>query len=140
MREVNFQGQSVTPERAYPSDRQPVAAVEGGLVREVQISGQYGATFEVWNPSKDELVRTVAKEPAFLVDARGKWVAWLADTGLHVTDVSTGADRVVQRPSDRLAFTSKGRLSPDGTILAANMVEASSVGSPQPRTHALRDR
>jgi hypothetical protein len=133
VREVNLQGQPVTPERAYPSDRQPVAAVEGGLVREVRTSGQYGATLEVWNPSKDEVVRIVAKEPAFLVDARGKWVAWLADTGLHVTDVTTGADRVVQRPSDRVAFTSKGSFSPDGTTLAANTVEASSVGSPQPR-------
>ncbi len=132
VREVDLGGQVVVAPQTYPPERRPVAAVEGGLLRQVQTPGVYGDTFDLWDPGRDAVVRRVANEPAFFVDARGKSASWLADSGLHLTDVTTGLDRIVQRPSNRLAFTSRGRFSPDGRYLAAQMVDASSVGGPQP--------
>lgn len=130
--EVDLSGAVTTPEARFPEGRVPVAAVTGGLVRERRTE-DYGVGLEVWDPRSGEVVRPIAERDAFLLDAAGARVAWLSGSdGLHVTDVASGTNAVVSRPSDSLAFSTYARFSPDGRRLAVDMVDVAAVGAAVP--------
>jgi hypothetical protein len=61
--------------------------------------------------------------------ARGDAVAWIEDQAcgvtacpLHLTTITTGADRVVQPPPGSAGFLAGGAISPDGRFLAAHVL------------------
>lgn len=127
--EVDQSGRVTTPLVSYDLNYRPVAAVDGGFVRERRTGSQDALDF--WNPRTGE-VRQIAGNGR-LIDVHGSTVAWLGDRdGLHLTDVRTGTDRVVRRPSEAVVFSGSGAFSPDGRRLAAQMVDAVEVGGSPP--------
>lgn len=128
--EVDFTGRITTPPQSYVLGRYPVAAVEGGLIREAK-TGAYPGGLEFWEPTSGT-VRPIASNGR-LVDVHGSTVAWLGDgDGLHLTDARTGTDRVVRQPSEAVVFFGNGAFSPDGRRLAIHMVDAADVGGSPP--------
>jgi hypothetical protein len=95
---------------------------------------------EVWNPDGANIIRRLGWT-YFVLDSRGSVVAWTEAGGasctsgecrLHITDVSTGSDRVIVAPAGSHGFLGGGAIAPDGRTLAAFI-----NGSADHRTAAL---
>jgi hypothetical protein len=100
-----------------PLGRRPVAGVPGGLL--VDVVGPDGG-LAVWDLRAGRLrQRLHAGSPVGFVAARGRLVAWVEGSTLHLGDLATGQDRVVAPPAGSDGFTSAGAFSPDGRVLAA---------------------
>ena len=89
----------------------------GGLL--VQVAG-VGGGLAVWDPRTGRLSRRVAgaAAPAVVV-ASGRMAAWVEESALHLTDLTTGRDRVVLPPPGSDGFAAPGAFSPDGRMLAS---------------------
>ena len=100
-----------------PLDQRPVTGTSGGLL--VQVAG-VGGGLAVWDRRTGRLSRRLAgaQAPAVVV-ASGRMAAWVEESALHLTDLSTGRDRVVSPPPGSDGFAAPGAFSPDGRMLAS---------------------
>jgi hypothetical protein len=97
--------------------QRPVAAAPGGLL--VHVVGA-GGGLAVWDPRTGKLGRRLtAGATLAAVAARGRAVAWVEGSVLHLGDLATGRDRVVPAPPGTDGFAAPGAFSPDGRTLAA---------------------
>jgi hypothetical protein len=110
-------GGAVPARGVLPLDRRPVAGVPGGLlVHEIGPS----SGLAVWNPGTGRLGRRLVTAATLTgVAARGRAVAWVEYSTLHLGDLATGRDRVVAPPPGTDGFAAPGAFSPDGRTLAA---------------------
>jgi hypothetical protein len=100
-----------------PLGRRPVAGTAGGLL--VHVVGPAGG-LAVWDPRTGRLGRRLAAgTPLAVVAARGRAVAWVEGSALHLGDLASGRDRVVPPPPGSDGFAAPGAFSPDGRTLAA---------------------
>jgi len=100
-----------------PLERRPVAGVPGGLL--VHVVGA-GSGLAVWDPRTGRLGRQLVTAATLTgVAARGRAVAWVEGSALHLGDLASGRDRVVQPPPGTDGFAAPGAFSPDGRTLAA---------------------
>ena len=114
VREVTVEGEVTVPDTRPPGCRWPVAAVVEGLAFQTA-----DGTLEVWDPRSREVVRTL--EGAFPLAWQGHLLAWCGDRceEAHITDFSTGADRMIRPPEGIVSFHGyDGAFSPDGSKLA----------------------
>jgi hypothetical protein len=115
VREVSVGGRVTFPAvRRPPGDRGLVTAAGEALV----FSDGRGA-LDLWNPSTREFTRRLPDATPGPV--HGDLLAWCEDEGLalHVTDVESGDDRVIEPPAGFAAFDCwSGAFSPDGQSLA----------------------
>jgi WD40-like Beta Propeller Repeat len=115
--------------------RAPLAAVAGGLLTSRPgVSGR-ASIYEVWNPVSGRAVRRLDVEGVPLA-VSASYVAWIPAgcaarqrCELHITDVRTGADRLVPPPPTR--YWTEGAFSPDGNALAV-------IAQPMPTPIGLR--
>ena len=100
-----------------PLEQRPVTGMFGGLL--VQMGG-VGGGLAVWDPRTGRLSRRLAgaAAPAVVV-ASGRMAAWVEESALHLTDLTTGRDRVVPPPPGSDGFAAPGAFSPDGRTLAS---------------------
>jgi len=113
VREMTVDGEVTVPDTSPPGCRWPLAAVVEGLVF------QTGDTLEVWDPTTRDVVRTLPG--TFPLAWQGHRLAWCDDRcdEAHITDFSSGADRVVPMPEGVFELQAyEGAFSPDGTGLA----------------------
>jgi hypothetical protein len=101
-----------------PLEQRPVTGTFGGLL--VQVAGA-GGGLAVWDPRSGRLSRRTANAaaPAVVVVASGRMAAWVEESALHLTDLTTGRDRVVLPPPGSDGFAAPGAFSPDGRLLAS---------------------
>jgi hypothetical protein len=100
-----------------PLGQRPVAGAPGGLL--VHVAGAVGG-LAIWNPRTGRLERRLAaRTPLTVVAARGRAVAWVERSALHLGDLATGRDREVPAPPGADGFAAPGVFSPDGHTLAA---------------------
>ena len=121
LRELDLGGSRVggaAPARGVlPLEQRPVAGVPGGLL--VHVVGA-GSGLAVWNPRTGRLGRRLVTAATLTgVAARGRAVAWVEYSTLHLGDLVTGRDRVVAPPPGSDGFAAPGAFSPDGRTLAA---------------------
>jgi hypothetical protein len=102
---------------ALPLEQRPVTGTSGGLL--VQVAG-VGGGLAVWDQRTGRLSRRLAgaQAPAVVV-ASGRMAAWVEESALHLTDLTTGRDRVVSPPPGSDGFAAPGAFSPDGRMLAS---------------------
>ena len=99
-----------------PLGRRPVAAAPGGLLVH-EVGG--GDGLAVWDPRTGRLGRRLpAGATLTAVAAHGHAVAWVEGVTLHLGDLASGRDRVVQPPPGTDGFAAPGAFSPDGRSLA----------------------
>jgi hypothetical protein len=107
-------------------------AVTDGQI--VQMDNTFGIPMPVdglwlWNPLRGPALRQVVRGCAWPFAARGALLAWLScshryrlHVSLHITDLTTGADRVIGNPRAAFPFSSyllTAAFSPNGRWLAA---------------------
>jgi hypothetical protein len=111
VREVTVDGTVTVPEASAPIGT-PLLGVDGGLVL------QTDQGLDVWDSASGEVVRRLPG--LFPVAATGNVVAWCDRlcTELHLTDVRSGDDVVVERPAGAGPFSGFGSFSPNGETLA----------------------
>jgi hypothetical protein len=136
VREMTVDGRITVPDTRPPGGRWPLGAVSDGLLFEAG-----PARLKVWDPVRRELVRHVSvPDLGDLGPTSGNLVTACAGRrcgALRMTDVRTGARRVVDAPGD-LAFEPwAARFSPDGSLLGIP-VRARGAG-PTDRRLALVD-
>jgi hypothetical protein len=114
VREVSVDGEVTFADTRPPGGRWPIAAVEEGLVFEM---GREHEALEVWDPRSGDIIRRLPG--AFPLSWQGHLLVWCdAECDeVHITDFSTGADRIIQLPLGILSAEGAA-LSPDGTLLA----------------------
>jgi len=123
------------PTLARPTAAGPSAtglAVTDGQI--VQMDNTFGIPKPVdglwlWNPLRGPALRQVVRGCALPFAARGALLAWLScihghrhHVSLHITDLTTGADRVIGNPRAAFPFSSyllAAAFSPNGRWLAA---------------------
>jgi hypothetical protein len=112
MREVAVDGRVTVPERKPPEGRWPVAAVSSGLVFSLP-----DGRLQVWDPRSGELVRSLPS--GFPVASFGDLLAWCDEPcrTLHITNVVTGLDDVVDAPGAYAFDQLRGAFSPDGRTI-----------------------
>jgi hypothetical protein len=110
-------GGAVPARGVLPLERRPVAGVPGGLL--VHVVGA-GSGLAVWDPRTGRLGRQLVTAATLTgVASRGRAVAWVEWSVLHLGDLTTGRDRVVAPPPGTDGFAAPGAFSPDGRTLAA---------------------
>jgi hypothetical protein len=111
-------GATATAPGALPLGQRPVTGTFGGLL--VQVAGVGGGGLAVWDPRTGRLSRRTAgaSAPAVVV-ASGRMAAWVEESALHLTDLTSGRDRVVLPPPGSDGFAAPGAFSPDGRMLAS---------------------
>jgi hypothetical protein len=118
---------ALTPPIAVPKGFTPVAPVAGQLVLMPGLPPA-GRAPVVWNPFLKQVTFTFPRPVTDVVDTHDNKVAWLyrdvsvcqgVECSLHITDVSTGADRVVAPPPGHTGYIGGGAYSADGVFLAA---------------------
>jgi len=115
VREVAIDGRVTVPDTRPPDGRWPVAAVQEGLVFQVPDED----TLEVWDPHSGEVIRRLPG--GFPLAWQGHRLAWCDAQceEAHITDFSSGADRVIPLPQGIFHFKGyQGAFSPDGSVLA----------------------
>jgi hypothetical protein len=113
VREVSTDGEVTVPDVRPPEGSWPERALDSGLV--VFVKGEW----VVWDPVRDEIV--YRWDANTLGPAHGDLVAWCNKEcrSIHITDVSSGEDKMIEPPEDFTAFDGwVGAFSPDGTTLA----------------------
>jgi hypothetical protein len=110
--EVTTAGRLVLSSRQPPPTRNIVGAMDAGLVVETN----HGIA--IWDPRTGRTVRTLPGQ--FPAAARGDLIAWCAFRcpAMHVTDMSTGLDRVIPHVAPPWEETAGGAISADGQYLA----------------------
>jgi hypothetical protein len=76
---------------------------------------------EIWDAERDRVVRRLGHEPAFPNAVSGSLLAWCDGpcTDLHLTDLTSGEDRLLDHPDGSPAWNGySGAFSPDGRQLA----------------------
>jgi hypothetical protein len=114
LREVSVDGQITVPDTKPPGGRWPVAAVEEGLVFQVDDD-----TLEVWDPRSGEVIRRLPG--LFPLAWEGHRLAWCDAPceEAHITDFSSGMDQMIPLPPGIFHFEGyEGAFSPDGGRLA----------------------
>jgi hypothetical protein len=108
---------TATAPGALPLGQRQVTGTFGGLL--VQVAGA-GGGLAVWDPRTGRLSRRIAGAgaPAMVV-ASGRMAAWVEESALHLTDLTSGRDRVVLPPPGSDGFAAPGAFSPDGRMLAS---------------------
>jgi hypothetical protein len=122
--EVGIDGSNRSPSYPLTDRRSPVAAVAGGLLTSRPAPASSGPpVYEVWDAATDRVVRRLEIGGAE-VAASSTYIAWtardcppLGSCALHVTDVATGAVRLVAPPRG-LQWSPSVAFSPDGRSLA----------------------
>jgi hypothetical protein len=112
VREVTVDGEVTFEGTGPPPGDNLVGAVSQGLL--IQKDG-----LQVWDPRADRIVSRL--DGVFPVDTYGDVVAWCDSRcpELHVTDVATGEDTVIDAPEGlRFEETYNGAFAPDGGMLA----------------------
>jgi hypothetical protein len=122
---------AISPLWQLPAGYQAVAQTGSGILVD-DISGE----LRTLNLASGQLGPLLGRA-ATLIDTHLDTVAWRASVGcdsgecpLHITDATTGADRVVAPPPGHHGFLDGGAFSPDGTMLAA-FVSAPPTTSPR---------
>ena len=121
---LDVTGRVITAQIPFPDGLTPLAPLTGGLV----VQDRDGA-LRLFDPEARSVLCTIgdAQFPAedrVVLATHGSLIAWRACTSgqpcsLHLTDVSSGTDRVIAPPSGSTFFLAGGALSPEGTTLAA---------------------
>jgi hypothetical protein len=114
VREMSVDGEVTVPDTSPPGCRWPVAAVEEGLVFQMPDD-----TLEIWDPRSGAVVRRLPG--VFPLAWQGHRLAWCDAQCVeaHITDLSSGADRVIPLPQGIFHFQGyEGVFSPDGSLLA----------------------
>jgi hypothetical protein len=117
----------LTPPIAVPKGYTPVAPVAGELVLMPGLPPA-GRPPVVWNPFLKRITFTFPRPVTDVIDTHGNLVAWMyrdvsacqgMECSLHITDVNTGADRVVPPPPGHAGYIGGGAYSASGDFLAA---------------------
>lgn len=114
VREMSVDGEVTVPDTRPPGCRWPVAAVEEGLVFQMPDD-----TLEIWDPRSGAVVRRLPG--VFPLAWQAHRLAWCDAQCVeaHVTDLSSGEDRVIPLPQGIFHFQGyEGAFSPDGSLLA----------------------
>jgi hypothetical protein len=122
--EVGIDGSNRSPSYPLTDRRSPVAAVAGGLLTSrPAATSSAPLVYEVWDPTTDRVVRRI-DIAGDEVTASSTYIAWtardcppLGSCALHVTDVATGAVRLVAPPRG-MQWSPTVAFSPDGRSLA----------------------
>jgi hypothetical protein len=109
-----------SPVWQLPAGWQPLAQAGGGLL----VRNATG-DLRIWSLDGGKLGPLLGQSGT-VIDARADEVVWRAYAGcnasaecpLHITNTSTGADRIVAPPAGHAGFVDGGALSPDGRLLA----------------------
>jgi hypothetical protein len=115
VREMTVEGRVTVPDVRPPGGRWPVAAVHEGLV----FQAADGSALELWDPRSGEFLRRLPG--LFPLAWAGHRLAWCDASceEAHITDFSSGADRVIPLPRGIFHFQGyEGAFSPDGRFLA----------------------
>lgn len=115
VREVAIDGDVTVEEVRPPQGAWPEAAVEAGIVLAP------GGRRIVWDPETDRVVFRFPGPRGDLGPTHGNLVAWCAlrCVELHVTEVMSGADKVIRPPPGFRGFKAwDGAFSPDGRTIA----------------------
>jgi hypothetical protein len=122
---------AISPLWQLPAGYQAVAQSAGGILVD-DMSGE----LRTLSLASGQL-GPILGQAATVIDTHLDTVAWRASVGcdsgecpLHITDATTGADRVVAPPPGHHGFFDGGAFSPDGTQLAA-FVSAPPTTSPR---------
>lgn len=95
----------------------------------------------VWNPFPGRVTFTFPQPVTDVIDTHDNRVAWMyrdasvcrdGECSLHVTDVSTGADRVVAPPPGHAGYIGGGAFSAAGGFLAAFVSVTGDLSKAQP--------
>ncbi len=129
--EVGLTASNRSPSYPLSARRSPIAAVAGGLltIRPDRVlsngpGNPPGRTwaYEIWDPVTDRVVRRLDID-SYTGVASSRYVAWTARTcesdrcPLHITDLATGADRLVPLPAGQ-QWSQDWVFSPDSAKLA----------------------
>lgn len=149
--EVSLTGGDRSPPYPLTARRTPIAAVSGGLLTirpDRLLSNGPGNppghtwAYEIWDPATDRVVRRLDID-SYTGVASSRYVAWTARTcdsdhcPLHITDLGTGADRLVAPPAGK-QWSQDWVFSADSAKLAVVAVATTAQGENQfglvPRT------
>jgi hypothetical protein len=111
--------------------------VDEGLL----LQADNGNGVDVWDPVTRRVVRRLRPAQSIVGATSGSLVTACSDFwcgGLRVTDVRTGADRVIRAPSGLQFEPWEGTFSPGGDLLAVPVREPGQAGT-EPRHLALVD-
>jgi hypothetical protein len=126
VREVTVDGVTTVHATGVPGRRRPLGAVNEGLLL------QSGNGVDVWDPAARRVVRHLRRVPGILGAASGDLVTACSDFwcgGLRMTDVRTGADRVVRAPSGLQFEPWEAAFSPRGDLLGVPVREPGQAGT-----------
>jgi hypothetical protein len=117
---VDAEGRDVALPGLTPPGFEPAAEVAEGLVgQEMTMEGGVHTRLIVWDPVSGRTTRSFGSDvPTFLAAGRSV-VAWNESNGaqaVHLTDTSTGADRVIAAPSG-FVLAGSATLSSDASTL-----------------------
>jgi len=120
-----------------PAGYDAVAQVDTGvLVVQTPRSGVSGRRLAVWQPyGGGHFTRTLGHATS-VIGVHGSTVAWRAERScgsssgsyLHLTDTTTGTDRVTGTPEGHCRYEDGGAFSPDGRLLAVFVDAPPSIG------------
>ena len=138
VRQIDYAGRPHGPAYPLPAGRR----VERGTTAGLLTLPCCDATFELWDPRADRVVRPLG----VVLAASATRVAWadrscVLDCPVRLTDLATGADRVIPVHGDGLARLEiqtedrsvvGGAFSPDGSVLAVAVPRRPTAGSTGP--------
>ncbi len=116
--ELGFDSGSGWVSSQLTDQREPQAAVTGGLVTLRKATDSYVMIIEVWDPATNRVLRTFPT-PAQLVAASGDFVVWSTNPGClatcprHILDLRSGNERLVAVP-EHMEWDSEAQFAPDG--------------------------
>jgi hypothetical protein len=137
VREVTVGGVTTVHAARVPGGQWPLGAVDEGLL----LQAGNGNGVDVWDPITQRVVRRLRPVQNILGAATGHLVTACSDFwcgGLRITDVRTGADRVIRAPSGLQFEPWEAAFSPGGDLLAVPVREPGQAGT-EPRHLALVD-
>ena len=120
-----------------PAGYQPVAGVDTGVLVEQPLAPDVGESrLAVWQPAGGGRLSRILGPAGSVIAVHGATVAWRSagpcrsatEGELHVTDTTTGIERVLAAPTGQCGFDGGGALSPDGRTLAAFVDAAPTAG------------
>ena len=120
-----------------PAGYQPVAGLDRRALGQPSAPDLGQSRLAVWQPAGDGRFSRVVGPAVSVVGIHGSTVAWRSAAArcntssegeLHITDTTTGTDRVLAAPKGQCGFDGGGAFSPDGSRLAAFVDAAPTAG------------